>query len=177
MKAVNLKEERITTLMNGRIGGVLEGFYCGFSPASVAHYTLYMELRRNRNTRTQVLELPYFRDWAALRKQKMEKEGISLIVFPNLVELENESIAEINSAVITNRIDAANTETLAGMKAMVESVDTTRHDGWTFDTFFDAVIREAEELMDIIGVSVARQRGAGTNNMFALTIKKPANKE
>lgn len=171
MTTQDMKTIRINTLMTGRVGAVLEGFYCGFSAASVAHYILYMELRRGRDSRTKVMELPYFRDWAALRKKKMEEEDVALLVYPNLVELENQTLSEINGAVIMNRMDASKTETLAGMRAMVDCVQTKRLDGWEFDSFFDAVVREAEELMDLIGITVAKGKMGVHGKFYVLTHK------
>lgn len=164
-----MKDIRMNTLMTGRIGGVLEGFYCGFSAASVAHYILYMELRRGRDSRTRVLQLPYFQKWSALRKQKMEDEDLALVVYPNLVELENQTISDINGMVLVNRMDSSKTETLAGMRAMAECVTRTRLDGWSFEEFFDAVVREADELMDIVGITVAPGKMGVHGKFYVLT--------
>ncbi|WBF04683.1 hypothetical protein [Erwinia phage vB_Ea277G] len=163
------KDIRINTLMTGRIGAVLEGFYCGFTPASVAHYILYMELRRGRDSRTKVMELPYFQTWSALRKRKMDEEEINLMVYPSLGELETQTLSEINGAVIVNRMDAAKTETLAGMRALVECVETKRLDGWEFNLFFEAVVLEAERLMDHIGITVARGKMGVHGKFYVLT--------
>lgn len=174
--STDIKATRINTLMTGRIGGVLEGFYCGFSPASVAHYILYMELRRGRESRTKMMELPYFDKWSRLRKEKMEEEEVALIVYPHLKELEALTLSEINASVIINRIDAAKTETLAGMRAMVECVQGKRLDGWEFEAFFEAVIQEAEELMDNIGITVARGK-MGVHGKFYVLSHATFNKE
>ena len=94
---------------------------------------------------------------------------MALIVYPHLKELEAYSLSEINARVIINRIDAAKTETLAGMRALVECVQTKRLDGWEFDSFFEAVIQEAEELMDNIGITVARGKMGVHGKFYVLT--------
>lgn len=162
MKTTPLNPARLSCLLTNRVGNILEGFYCGYSAPSVAHYLVYMELRRDRVARPKVTEHPYFTEWRSLRKEMCSKEDIPLAVFPHLEELRCLKIMQINGAVLMNRFEHYDTSSLRGMQAMVECASAQRNDGYTFDAFFQSVCEECDTLMNLLGLEVI---DAGNQNM------------